>query len=188
MKKITVLVAMVLAASTSFAQMTSETDSSAAWGTGRTGVRVSLLKPMLDSSVTAGGITATEKLDNSFGLAVGWANMPVQAIGWTTNVAYLTTKAAGTTTDMVRLDGGAAWAFTEMFNAKGGLNLTKLTTGPNASQFNPGLGFQAGVGAQVWENVGVDLNYTQMNQKGTISGTDVTLREQGAELGVNATF
>jgi opacity protein-like surface antigen len=188
MKKITVLVAMALAASTSFAQMTSETKGSSAWGTGRTGVRVSLLKPILDGTATVAGTSGTNKLDDSFGLAVGWANMPVQTIGWTSNLAYMTSKTVGTTIDMLRLDGNAAWAFTEMFNVKGGINVSKITTGPNASSYNPGIGFQAGVGAQVWENIGVDLAYTQMNQKGSASGVDIEFKEQGAEIGVNATF
>lgn len=127
-------------------------------------------------------------MDSALGLSLGYASLPVQELGWTSNFTYMDIKNEGTTTGAVRADGNLAYAFNKTANIKGGLNLSKLTSGSNSNKLNPALGFQSGLGVQLTKNFGLDVGYTEMNQSGSIDGVSVDLKEKGMEIGVNGTF
>lgn len=130
----------------------------------------------------------SETLDSALGFSLGYASLPVQELGWTSNLTYMDIKNESATTGAVRLDGNLAYAFTQIANFKGGINFSKLTSGSNSSKLNPGIGFQGGLGVQLTKNFGLDVGYTEMNQSGSIDGLQVDLKEKGMEIGVNGTF
>lgn len=188
--QIAAFLATALVASMSFAQNTSTAQMPAQESSSK-GFRVSIVKPMLEAEIKASGygasVSNSEKLDEALGVAVGYANLPVQALGWTANLTHMDIKNDGTNGSMLRVDGNAAYAFTNYVNVKGGLNLSKLTSSSDI-EFTPAIGFQASVGYQVTKNFGLDLGYTQMNQKAEEQGVDVTFKVSGLEIGLNGTF
>ena len=191
-KKITVLLATVLVASTSFAQNTSTAKMPTNDGISSKGIRIGIVKPMLDVDLKASyqgqSSSNKERLDDTLGFSLGYASLPVQKLGWTTNATYMDIKNEGSSTGLARIDGNLAYAFTSIINFKGGLNVSKLTSGEDHNKFNAGIGFQGGVGVQLTKNFGLDLGYTQMNQSGSFEGLKVDLKEAGVEIGLNGTF
>jgi hypothetical protein len=189
--QIALFLATALVASMSFAQSTS-TATMPTTESGAKGIRLSLLKPVLKAEMKASfgseSVTVKDDLDEAMGFAVGYASLPVQAFGWTANVAYLEVKNDGTTGGIYRVDGNAAYAFSSLVNVKGGLNLSKLTNTDSSTEFKPAIGLQANVGFQITKNFGVDLGYTQMNQTADEDGLDMKFQMSGFEVGVNGTF
>jgi hypothetical protein len=188
--QIAAFLATALVASMSFAQNTSTAQMPTQENSSK-GFRVSIVKPMLEAElkVSGGGQSASDsaKLDDALGFAVGYANLPVQALGWTANLTHLEIKSDGASATMLRLDGNAAYAFTNFVNVKGGLNLSKFTS--NASdELKPAIGLQASVGFQATKNFGIDVGYTQMNQKAESQGVDLNVKVSGIEIGLNGTF
>lgn len=153
------------------------------------GFRLAILKPFmnLDVKISGTGESDSSKIDDTLGFSVGYANLPVQDLGWTTNLAYLDMRNNGGSAGMARLDGNLAYAFKPMVNIKGGLNVSKMVSGA-LTQLNVGIGFQAGVGFQFTQNFGIDAGYSQMNQSLSSGGQTATIRESGPEIGLNATF
>lgn len=189
--QIAAFLATALVASMALAQNTSTATMPSANSGAAQGIRVSLVKSMLDAEVKAsvGGnsISVKDTLDEAHGLAVGYASLPVQAIGWTANVTYIEVKNDGSNGNVIRADGNAAYAISSLVNFKGGLNLSKMT-GSGTEDFKPAIGMQASVGLQFTKNFGLDLGYTQMNQTADQDGVDVKFKMSGFEVGVNGTF
>jgi len=190
--QVTAILTLALLALNSLAQNTSTTKMTEDTSTSARGVRVSLVKPTLDADLKASymgtSISVKEKLADTLGVSIGYVNLPVQEIGWTTNLALMDIKNGGSTTSMARIDGNLAYAFSQKVNVKGGLNLSKFTSGQDHEKLNPAIGLQAGLGVQVNRNFGIDFGYTQMNQTGSVEGINVELKESGMELGINGTF
>lgn len=188
--QIAAFLATALVASMALAQNTS-TATMPYGNSAAQGIRVSLVKSMLDAEVkaSAGGQTFSVKdtLDQAHGLSVGYASLPVQAIGWTANVTYFEIKNDDSNGNIIRADGNAAYAISSLVNFKGGLNLSKMT-GEGTEDFKPAVGLQASVGFQITKNFGLDLGYTQMNQTADQDGVDVKFKMSGFEVGVNGTF
>ncbi len=190
--KITAFLAMALVASTSFAQNSSTAKMPQDDGISSKGFRISIVKPMLSADIKASykgqSASNSETLDSALGLSLGYASLPVQELGWTSNFTYMDIKNEGSTTGAVRADGNLAYAFTQIVNIKGGVNLSKLTSGTNSDKLNPGIGFQGGLGIQLTRNFGLDVGYTEMNQSGSLDGVSVDLKEKGMEIGLTGTF
>jgi hypothetical protein len=150
------------------------------------GLRVSLFKPVLTARTQTTGQGNTEmSFDNTFGLSIGYANLPLKQIGWTANASYIEIFYAGDKLGVLRTDANVAYGFTKNLNIKGGLNLSKFVIPERVrDEYNPSVGFQSSLGLQVTKNVGVDAGYTFMKQ--TNKRQDIELA--GLELGVNATF
>jgi hypothetical protein len=189
--KIVAILTMAFLTSTTYAQNASTAKMPIDDGMSSIGFRISLVKPMLDADIKASykgnSFGNKEKLDETLGLSVGYARLPIQELGWTANAAFMEIKSEGTTTGLARIDGNLAYAFTSIVNIKGGLNLAKLTSG-GGSNYSAGLGIQGSVGIQLSKNFGIDLGYTQMNQSGSTNGANVALKEAGMEIGLNGTF
>ena len=158
------------------------------------GLRLGIVKSILDMNIkgSKNGSSASnqDKLDDSLGLSLGYVNLPVQQLGWTSNLTYLNIKEEGSNANLMRVDGNLAYAFTNTLNLKGGLNLAKFTStdGGWAQNMDAAIGFQASLGVQITENFGLDVGFTQMNQSGSLGDISVNLRESGTELGLTATF
>lgn len=196
--KIVTVLAIALLTASSFAQNTSTTTIPANEGTASQGIRLSVFKPLLEMKSTYTNLTIfndSQRLDNTYGIAVGYAKLPVQEIGFTTNIAFIGSNPVFGAT-IGRLDGNVGYAFNKYINLKGGLNAMKFIRQTEIDS-TPGLGYQAGFGFQLNKNVGLDFGYSEMNcsdkspltvfdQKlGTIN-SDVKLT--GVEVGLNATF
>ena len=194
MKKTVVLISFFMGLS-AYAQNTSV--STMNQGVSSKGIRVSLLKPSLNVELKVSSGGKSGKSDNvsfgdSTGLSVGYANLPVGQLGWTTNLSLIDTKVDKTNLNFTRLDGNLAYAFTPVVNAKGGLNYSKITKGDDQNVFTPAIGLQASVGFQVTKNFGIDVGYTQMNQRveANVDGNDMDFdfKFSGVEIGINGTF
>ncbi len=193
MKKTVVLMSF-FASLTSLAQNTSV--STIGQEVSSKGFRMSLSKPSLTAEIkaSANGKSASnsQNLSDSLGLGIGYASLPVQQLGWTSNLSLIEIKEGGTTVQLTRLDGNLAFAFTPVVNVKGGLNLAKMTKGDEDGILSPAFGLQVGVGFQVNKNFGIDVGYTQMNQKAEVTSAgqdvDLNLAISGVEIGINGTF
>lgn len=124
-------------------------------------------------------------LDNTFGLSIGYANLPLRQIGWTANATYIEIFLAGEKYGLVRTDANIGYGFTKNLNVKGGLNLAKFVAPERIrDEYNPSFGFQGGLGMQLSKNIGIDAGYTFMKQTNTKQNIELA----GMELGLNATF
>ncbi len=158
------------------------------------GFRIGLIKPILNfegkTTVNGQNYKVSEKLGDSIGLALGYAHIPVQGIGFTTSLAYMEIKDKDNSSvqGILRVDGNIGYSFSEFLHLKGGINLSRWTKGDASDKVKPDLGIQIGLGFQMTRNFGLDVGYTQMNQKTSNDFSDVELRESGAEIGMTATF
>ena len=191
MKKSIVLILAVLLTSTSvFAQGSRAKRSyrsSYGAATASEGFRIGLAKPSMEGQVSASGMgqsfSQTSKIDQSMAFSLGYVNLPIRSIGFTTGLTYIDINGA-----LLRAEGNGAYAFNKSVYAKGGLNLSKLTKSELANVLSPGIGIQAGGGFQINRNFGVEMHYAQMTQKGSVSGIDLEIREAGLEFGISGTF
>ncbi|MGE0632781.1 MAG: hypothetical protein AB7O96_10250 [Pseudobdellovibrionaceae bacterium] len=168
------------------------------------GIRVSFLAPSLQDRFrySKGSTTATSKkeaLNSSVGVSVGYASLPINDLGWTTNLAYIQSKYAAIDIGAIRADGNFALAFTKSFNAKIGINFTKFLEMATVKNFRPNLGYQAGVGYQFYKNFSADLAYVQMAASGDTPfyyrdtgehafDAHTVYQQMGPELSVSGTF
>jgi hypothetical protein len=141
------------------------------------GVRFAMVKPNLTSD-------NGDSLGDQLGVSLGYASLPVQQLGWTTNVVLIEIRDSESTVQLGRVDGNLAHAFNEFVNIKAGLNLSKYLTGGD-NRLNPGLGLQASIGFQLSRGFGIDVGYSEMNQTSTRSGN---LKESGPDLTLSGTF
>ncbi len=147
---------------------------------GLQGIRVSIVKPFLKVN--------NYSLDNVLGVSVGYAKLPIQQIGFTTNLALLQIQERGSTVNMYRVDGNIGTSMNEQINFKGGLNISNFTSDPGNFSVSPSVGMQLSVGAKINEIFGVDLAYTKMAQTASAFGNSVEVSESGLELGFHGTF
>lgn len=186
--KITVFLAMVLVASASFAQNSSTAKMPTDDRISSKGFRMGIVKLMLDAdfkvSIPGKSFNEKGKLPEALGFSLGYASLPVQDLGWTTNTTFMHADGVG----FARIDGNLAYAFTSIVNVKGGLNVSQLISGTTFEKRNAGIGFQGGVGVQLTKNFGLDLGYTQMNQSNSLGGYSVDAKLAGVEIGLNGTF
>lgn len=197
-KQVITFLATAFLASISFGQNMSQTRADA--GISSKGIRVSLIKPTLDMKAKAKyqglSFEATGKPDSAWGVGIGYASLPVQELGWTTNLSMIEAKAERSS-NMVRVDGNLGCAFNKYVNLKAGLNATKFTSGDGVKDLNPGVGFQASLGLQLNRNVGIDVGYSESNVSGdtpvTSNGKEIgkansELKLSGLEIALTATF
>lgn len=199
--KIAAFVVMALVTTNSFAENSLTATVANDESISSQGFRVSILKPTLDTKTTNKyqnfSFDGTSKPDSAIGLSVGYAKLPVQELGFTTNLALIEAKFERSA-NIARLDGNLGYAFNKFVNLKGGLNVMKFTSGGEVIEdLNPGFGYQASLGFQLNQNVGLDVGFTEQNTSGTspitvngqqIGKADVDVKMSGLEIGLNATF
>ncbi len=199
-KQIIGLVSIALLTSASYGQNTTTAGIPSTIDNSSTGFRISLTKPVLDAKVKVkfSGFNFDDniKMDSTNGFAIGYANLPIEELGWTTNLGFMETKKE-TSANIIRVDGNLAYTFNQYINLKGGLNIAKFTSGAGVKELNEGVGLQTSIGLQMTKNIGVDIGYTQMNMAGktpvTSNGVEVgkadyEIKLSGIEIGLNGTF
>ncbi|MEN0060328.1 MAG: hypothetical protein AAGB31_15925, partial [Bdellovibrio sp.] len=183
------LLATVFVASISFAQNTSTAKLSTEDNISSKGFRVGIVKPILKADIEVsssyGSASGSSNLDEALGLSLGYASLPIQELGWTTNITYIDIANAGSSVGIARVDGNLAYAFTSVINLKGGLNLSKFISGDGHENIDTGVGAQGSLGVQLTKNFGLDLGYTHMRQSSSTGGFEVEITEAGFEIGLN---
>jgi hypothetical protein len=146
--------------------------------------------PSFKVKASVGGYSGSgsTSLDSGIGASLGYAYLPVQSLGFTTNLGYIQFRKDGDSAGMVRLDGNLAFAASEIIVLKGGLNVSKWTSGTILTEIDPAIGGQAGLGLQVNKNFGVDIAYVLMRQNEARNGAELELQTSGVEIGINGTF
>lgn len=149
------------------------------------GIRLSLFKPAIKMTTKMAGSKSDRTLDNTFGISVGYANLPYKQLGWTANGSYIEIFEAGEKYGLVRADANVGYGFEKNLNIKGGLNMAKfLIPARIRDEYNPNIGVQASAGLQMTNNLGLDVGYTYM--KHTNSNEEILL--SGLEVGLHGTF
>ncbi len=165
------------------------------------GIRLGFFKSFLEMELAGPGDSVKGTLDDTMGLSVGYANLPVQDVGFSSELSYLFVKEDSSSADLIRLDANIAYAFNSNVYLKAGPNISKFVRGGIIEDLNPSLGFQVGVGGQLSKNIGGEIKFVKMAQSGkihfdglnndqfgAIDSVNVNTDQSGVELGLNATF
>lgn len=143
------------------------------------------------------------KVSEVYGAALGYAFLPADHFGFTTNLAFLEANNNGESMQFARLDGNLAYTWGAALSFKAGINLSHLSkAGVNASdiKWTPSLNYQAGVGLQLTNTFGLDVMHTVMKQKGEVvrqyvadgvivtGKSEIELQQTGVEVALHATF
>lgn len=171
-----------------------------------TGVRVSIIKPMFEQRYSSffpqTGGTKKRTLgseQDSFGLAIGWADIPVRELGWSMNLAYIdlgdgdkNQKTEGglevEADGLARADFNFAYGFTSKFTGRIGANVAKFTQGEVGRELAAGLGAQGSLGFQLTKELGIEAGYSAMTVGGNNKGGRRTGTISGAEVALTGTF
>lgn len=194
MKRILTAAIIAMISSAASAQsINKKLDDSYAPSVAASGVRLSVFTSALKGQFKVSGSgysseTEKESIDNTVGVSLGYAHLPIQAAGFTVGASYMNIHEGTSDSGQARLDGNLAVAINQLFHIKGGANISKIVKSEAANEWDPGLGFQVGAGLQFSRTFGMDLGYTIMNQSSTINGYKITAQLTGLELGVHATF
>jgi|GEM_PF-3381495 hypothetical protein len=201
----TTLLLVSAMSSVSFAQFSNSNTSTYKPEVAAQGVKVSLLLPVLTAkskftgSYEENGITVKDSEKSSsndfstVGFALGYANLPVQSLGFVGQVAYVAVNPdeSDVNLDMLRFEGNVGYAINQMFYLKGGLNLPTILT-KELKGLDEEIGFQAGLGIQFNENLGLEFNYSMMNFETQDNTGDYSFRSElelsGLEIGLTGTF
>lgn len=171
----------------------STSGSARAWipatsGKASNGFRISLVKAFLDVKLEAsdGSDSGSAKgdLDQEIGFALGYANININSIGFTSRLLYSTFERS---LQSLRLDGNATFGFNEYLYGLGGINVHKFTNS-GTNKLDAGIGFQAGVGTQVNKNFGFELAYIFTNNSASKGDESLDVQVSGLELSLHTTF
>ena len=192
--------------SVSFAQFENSNTSTYKPRVAAQGVKVSLLLPVLTAKSKfsstfedSNGITVKDSDTSSsddfstLGFALGYSNLPVQSVGFVGQFAFLRINPDDSTNniEMLRLEVNAAFAMNEMLYLKGGINLPRIVT-KEIKDIDGEIGFQAGLGFQFTQNIGLDLSYSVMSFESAGSGEISSYKSEtefsGLEIGLTGTF
>lgn len=200
-KNISSVLVIALIASTSFAQNNLRTKVPVVEKNEivSEGIRISIIKPPKEMKgiVSYSGASAdqTANADSTIGVSVGYAKLPIQNIGYTTNLAFIEAKHNGVSANIIRADGNVAYTFNKYVNIKAGLNISKFTSGNYLKDFDPGFGFQTSLGFQLNKKIGLEVGYSEINSSGSAlffsnqsEKFNYEFKMHGLEVGLNATF
>jgi hypothetical protein len=158
------------------------------------GLRVGAWFPNLNTKIGGG---AAHRIDRTFGVTAGYASLPVRKLGWIANVGlfemteYERSITGGSKEDsatLAKLDANLAFAITENFYFKAGGNVSGFTQTDNKDNFDPGFGYQAGLGAQLNSHLGIEVGWINMVQYGTDNVRGQEFKATGADVGITGTF
>ncbi|MFN7905784.1 MAG: hypothetical protein ACK5P5_11435 [Pseudobdellovibrionaceae bacterium] len=171
------------------------------------GIRVSLIRPTSWATQSklffAGQETQSPevKVSDVYGAALGYAFLPANQFGFTTNAAFIEAKTEQESIQLARIDANLAYSLGDSFSIKTGINLSHIAkSGARNDNINwtPSLAYQAGLGLQLTKNIGLDVMHTVMKQKGEysfkqsasapISKAEIEVQESGLEVALHATF
>ena len=192
MKSILTVLGIMLLISLDCLGQTSTTAAPSAREYNAQGIKVSIVRPSLTfqakSSYNDSYQEVTTKIvDSTIGLSLGYVQLPIKEIGWTTNLTYLNLSSAnGDGGSILRADGNVAYTFIKELNLKAGVNLNQITS-ESERGYGVGLGYQGSIGFQVSKNFGMDLGYTEMNASSQ-RNYQTTANISGIELAANFVF
>lgn len=152
------------------------------------GFRLGLVKSMFDGKFeakqgrTSVGVEATD-IDHDFGIALGYARIPVQEPGFTSRLLYTQFNQK---VQSLRLEGNGTYGFNEYVHVLAGLNAHNYVKGVEGA--GAGLGFQAGLGVQATKNFGMDLTYVYLQNSASSEGVAEKLKLTGPEITAHVTF
>lgn len=148
------------------------------------GFRVALVKPFLSVSLSDGDESlAFGTAKETYGFSLGYANLPIGQLGFTTNLTYITFEKVPLA--IGRFDGNIGTAFNSIVSLKGGLNISQMI-GEFSDSLRAGIGVQGGAGFQINPNLGIDIALVVMRVNEIDS--PVSLSYSGAELALHGTF
>lgn len=160
------------------------------------GLRVSFVLPNLKGHFKVSGtvegipvnVSDSQSMSDTKGIAIGYANIPVQQIGYLLQGSLLSIPGDEDTVNVLRLEGNGAMGLSSSVFAKAGLNLAKPVSDTGEFDYTPEIGLQAGLGVQVTPNFGLDFTYTQMKMTTSKYGLTADLTISGLEIGLTGTF
>lgn len=161
------------------------------------GVRISLVSPFLrvKAKISGAGESASSSndIDRTLGLSVGYVSLPIQQLGFTTALSYLSLKNDDSeSVPLWRASGNLAYTANQSLSIFGGLNLSNIRPDQKDSDFKvdfrPGIGGQLGATFQINKNIGIDLAVVSMRQTAEVYGVDLEIIESGPELTLHGTF
>ncbi len=158
------------------------------------GIRFSLARPVMEAHLKVSGpfVTSTSgnaKIGKMWGGAIGYAYLPIRRLGFTAGFTIYDIE-RGTT--LAKLDGNMAYTLNRFVYLKAGTNISGFTQEESRKIVDPSLGVQTSVGVQLTQNVGAEIGYLYMSQRGDerIDGQkyEFELYESGVDLALTATF
>lgn len=202
-------VALILGATNSFAATSSDSTVSTQMNqnlldstTVAKGFKVGLAKNNFDlkskAELMGQKFSAKEDADQNIGILIGYAQIPVNAIGFNANLVYDTYDTdEGDDPATLRAMANLTLGINTNLFLQGGLNLQKITKGIEGEmkkEMAYGAGIQVGGGVQITKNFGADLLYVYTQHTGDIDveglseDIKMTVIFSGLQLAVTGTF
>lgn len=155
------------------------------------GFRIALVKPLsleTEVKISDEGLGESDG-ENVMGLGLYGAEVSPYSLGYIWGGVYQQYRYEKATEKVgsLRLEANATYGFENSIYVFGGLNLAKFLKS-DLKKLDPGLGFQAGAGAQFNKNVGITLALVQTNTDGKVQDKFVDIETQAIEFAVNLTF
>lgn len=131
-------------------------------------------------------ISGKANASEALGLFVGYADMPIQRLGWLAGATVEKAVLDKENFTLLRTEMNLTYGFNRQIYSKWGANLHKFTTSPIDLSANVGL--QAGLGLQLNRTLGAELALLYMTQKGSKNGFNFDTKQSGIEIAVTGTF
>ena len=150
------------------------------------GFRLGISKGLVDGSINL----TTARIENQYGVSVGYAFIPTEDFGFLGHVTYSEYKQTYGGSDSfshaVRVDANATYSFKENVYGFAGLNINQFVNGGDAgaSDGKAKLGGQLGAGFQLNTMFGLDVQYVWTN----VNGSGDNYRVHGIDFVLHATF
>ncbi len=157
------------------------------------GFRIGIVQPslILESKTQYMGESYSSEMivPNTIGLSFGYEYLPIQALGWTTNLTFLSLGMPDfQVVHITKIDGNLAFAFTDNISLKGGLNLASVKSDDEYKKFSADFGIQAALEINLTRNLSLDVGYSEMRQVSYDSEEKVEVKESGYEIGLYLNF
>lgn len=158
------------------------------------GLRLTLFRPILkiETGLKAEHLESMDNsIDEAWGAALGYAQLPPHGMAWTTNLAMLQAKDQRESVTGWRVDGNLGFAFNRQFHAKAGFNLSNFYW-DKIKKESPFVGNQVSVGYQFSPHIGFEVAYVVMRQSATVTTGSFTqnldFTESGPEIAITGTY
>lgn len=152
------------------------------------GMRVALLRPVLEQRLSCYTCNLHLEWPASLGVHLGYVKIDPQEVGYTTGFSYIAVqddrfKDQGLVIAEVNL----AYGFSSKWNIKAGPNVSDIIGQKRVGTFLA-IGFQASTGYQITPSFGIDLGLTRYAQNVKEADELKELGWQGFDMRLHATF
>lgn len=164
------------------------------------GFRVGVATGSLSTNVRArsaqnGGfdVSNNETANSNFQLHVGYEQIKNQELGYSSFFTYQNATAdfEGDSEDYrsMRVSANATWGFDKQVYAYGGLNYGDIYGSDDVeSLFDPGIGYQLGLGFKIIDQAQLEIEYLTLQNEGSRSKVNYDFTAQGIMLKINTPF